>query len=386
MQLDKILVVDDTDVNREILANLLTEQGYTVHCASGGEQALEFVGSVLPDLILLDIRMPDMDGYEVCLRLKADERTRAIPIMFISILEDERDKVKGFQVGGVDYITKPFQAEEVLARVKCHLQIQELTEHLEQKVKERTDEIRRLNQELELRVRERTAMLEAANKELEGFSYSVSHDLRAPLRHIDGFLQLLKKNAETTIDDQSQYYMDAISDAALKMGRLLDDLLSFAKLGRHLPSFQKVALEALVRDILRELKANIVKREIDWRIGHLPVVKGDETMLRTVMVNLISNALKFTRTREKARIEIGSIPNQTAEAVVFVLDNGVGFDMAYAGKLYGVFQRLHHEEEFEGTGIGLANVRRIITQHGGRTWAEGKPGQGATFYFALPQV
>ncbi len=238
---------------------------------------------------------------------------------------------------------------------------------------------------LEEMVRARTAQLEAANKELEAFSYSVSHDLRAPLRHINGFLELLQKKAGNALDEQSRHYMGIISDAAIKMGRLIDELLSFSRMGRHTLSFQRVALDQLVRDILREFKPDTAGRAIVWRIGDLPAVNGDTSMLRIVLVNLIANALKFTRPRQQTIIEIGSQPGKHSEAEIFVRDNGVGFDMTYADKLFGVFQRLHHSDEFEGTGIGLASVRRIIARHGGRTWAEGEINQGAVFYFSLPQ-
>jgi len=397
--------VDDTTANLQLLTNLLTTQGYTVYPASDGELALEFIRSTLPDLILLDIRMPVMDGFEVCRRLKADERTRAIPVIFISISEDASEKVKGFQAGAVDYITKPFQQEEVLARIETHLRLRTLTERLEQKVIERTDKLaitnqrlqgeiterrraqealRALNDKLEERVRERTAALAASNEELEAFAYSVSHDLRAPLRHIGGFLALLQKQAGEALDEQGRHYMDIISDAAIKMDLLIDDLLSFSRMGRHAMSIQSLALEPLVREVIRELEHDTAGRTIDWRIGDLPMVEADTAMLRMALVNLIANAVKFTRPREKARIEIGSLSSREAEAVIFVRDNGVGFDMAYVDKLFGVFQRLHRAEEFEGTGIGLANVRRIIARHDGRIWAEGEPNQGAAFFFALP--
>jgi PAS domain S-box-containing protein len=245
--------------------------------------------------------------------------------------------------------------------------------------------LRQLNTELDLRVLDRTAELKAANKELDAFAYSVSHDLRAPLRHIDGFMELLQKKAGKTLDEQSRHYMDVISDAAQKMGMLIDDLLSFSRMGRQAMSFQPVALESLVRDIIREYALDAAGRAIAWRIGELPVVGGDAAMLRLVLANLISNSLKFTRPRQQAQIEIGSLPGQASEAVIFVRDNGVGFDMTYMDRLFGVFHRLHRADEFEGTGIGLANVRRIIARHGGRTWAEGQINQGATFFFSLPQ-
>jgi PAS domain S-box-containing protein len=248
------------------------------------------------------------------------------------------------------------------------------------------EEIRKLNQELEQRVRDRTADLEAANRELEAFAYSVSHDLRAPLRHIDGFVELLQKGIGPTLDDRSRQYMANISDSANRMGMLIDDLLSFSRMGRHEMSRIRFDLGSLVQEVIRELQPEAEGRNVSWHVADLPRVTGDLSMLRIVLANLISNALKFTRPVEQVEIEIGWIQGAETETVVFVRDNGVGFDMNYADKLFGVFQRLHRVDEFEGTGIGLATVRRIITKHGGRTWAEARVGQGATFYFSLPQI
>jgi signal transduction histidine kinase len=249
-----------------------------------------------------------------------------------------------------------------------------------------TFQLETLISDLEKRVAERTAELEASNQELEAFAYSVSHDLRAPLRHIDGFLEVLQDHAGGTLDEQSRHYMDTIADAAQKMGMLIDDLLAFSRMGRKGLTVKPVNLEAIARDIIQELTPDAAGRTIEWCIDGLPVVNGDLSMLRIVLTNLIYNALKFTRPRKQARIEIGSLPGEDAEVVIYVRDNGVGFDMTYVDKLFGVFQRLHHADEFEGTGIGLANVRRIIARHGGRTWAEGKMNKGAVFYFSLPQI
>ncbi len=257
--------------------------------------------------------------------------------------------------------------------------LHDITEH-----KHAQEQIRRLNTDLETRVVQRTAQLEAANKELEAFSYSVSHDLRAPLRHIDGFVQILRSHLEENLDEQGRSALKTISDAARKMGRLIEDLLAFSRMNRAELRHKPVKLAALVEKARAELEVDCKGRQIAWTIGPLPEVRGDPDMLRQALINLISNAVKYSRTRAEARIEIGSRETES-ETICFVRDNGVGFDPEYAQKLFGVFQRLHSPEDFEGTGIGLAIVRRVIARHGGRTWAESAVDQGATFYFSLPR-
>ncbi|HEX7653387.1 MAG TPA: CHASE3 domain-containing protein [Verrucomicrobiae bacterium] len=226
--------------------------------------------------------------------------------------------------------------------------------------------------------------LREVNQELESFSYSVSHDLRAPLRHIAGFVDLLKKHA-TQLDEKSIRYLQVIGDAARQMGMLIDDLLVFSRMGRSEMRFETVSLATLVEESVQACGEDAEKRVIRWQIDPLPPVQADAAMLRQVWVNLVSNAVKYTRHRNPAEIHIGCQEDQNGEYIFFVRDNGVGFDMKYVGKLFGVFQRLHRAEEFEGTGIGLANVRRIITRHGGRTWATGALNAGATLYFSLPK-
>jgi PAS domain S-box-containing protein len=243
-------------------------------------------------------------------------------------------------------------------------------------------ELELLNRELQ----KRAAELEASNKELESFAYSVSHDLRAPLRHVAAYSELLQKQASPSLDDKSRRYVQTILESAKRMGNLIDDLLAFSRLGRAEAKMRAVDLQQVVKEAIAEVSRDTRDRDIAWKIGALPACHGDSSMLKLVVVNLVSNAVKFTRMRTRAEIEIGCVDKDNDELEVFVRDNGAGFDMQYANKLFGVFQRLHLAEQFEGTGIGLATVQRITHRHGGQVRAEGAVDQGATFYFSLPKA
>lgn len=245
-------------------------------------------------------------------------------------------------------------------------------------------ELMRLNEELDRRVKERTAQLDAANKELEAFSYSVAHDLRGPLQQLSGFVELLQKREAEFLHEEGTRYLDHINQSVWGMSRLIDDLLDFSRAERVDLQKSVISLEELVNEVRHDLRHLTDGRECVWKFGALPPVYADRAILRVAIVNLLSNAIKFSRGRAPAEIEIGA-EVQGGEVVAFVRDNGVGFDVQQAGNLFGVFQRLHPKSEFEGHGIGLANVQRIIQRHGGRTWAEGCVGSGATFWFSLPR-
>lgn len=242
--------------------------------------------------------------------------------------------------------------------------------------------LQRLNEQLEVRVVERTAALNAANEELEAFSYSVSHDLRAPLRHLDGFARLAMETA-ASMDEKTKNYLKKITQSSEKMGALIDDLLALSRASRAELNTRSVDLQALFLGVRQECMSYAGQREVEWRVDELPHVRGDQVLLRQAFMNLISNAIKFTRKCERTVIEVGARLKEDNQVEISVRDNGAGFDMRFADKLYGVFQRLHHESEFEGTGIGLAIVRRIVERHGGKTWAESTPGKGAVFYLTL---
>jgi len=363
-----VLIVDDTPANLGVMVQHLEDHGFRVLVAQDGAEGLRRAADFRPDLILLDITMPGQDGFTVCRRLKADPATRHIPVIFMTALTDQRDKLEGFAAGGVDYVTKPLHIDEVTARVRTHLELNALRQQLAAQ-----------NRLLTARSEE----LAASNRELEAFSYSVSHDLRTPLRAIDGFSRMLVNKCAERLDDEGRRLLQVVRDNTAKMAELIDGILEFAKSGRGALRLSRVDVESMVREVWTDLESDRAGRQVQLQMGPLPAVCADPNLLRQVWANLLSNAIKFTRPRSVARIEVGG-STEGASVCYFVKDNGTGFDPAYQHKLFGVFERLHGVGEFEGSGIGLAIVARIVARHGGRVGAQGAPDQGATFHITLP--
>jgi signal transduction histidine kinase len=364
----KILIVDDKPENLVALETVLKELDIEVVKALGGNQALQ--ETIYNDfaLALLDVQMPEMDGYELAGILREEEKTAKLPIIFISaVYTDNLNVFKGYEQGAFSFITKPFQPELLINKVNFFIE-----KYLQERaVAELTESLKMKNDELV-----------SINKELDAFSYSVSHDLRAPLRALNGYTQMLENDITDILSEESKRYLAAISANAKRMGTLIDGLLYFSKLGRKPLMKQEVNMTKMVEQIIKELKASS-ELKASFKVHALPPVQADDTLITQVMANLIDNAVKYSSKKDRPEIEIGAI-SHGHEIRYYVKDNGAGFDMQYADKLFGVFQRLHSHAEFEGTGIGLSIVDRIIKRHGGKVWAESEIDKGATFYFSLP--
>jgi PAS domain S-box-containing protein len=487
---DQILIVDDKINNIYALEQILNHPDRNLISVTNGNEALKIALNQPIDLIILDVQMPGMDGFEVAQILKSNKRTSATPIIFVTAeLKDPKYAKKGYEEGAVDYLLKPLNPEITEAKVSVLLQLQRQRKELQEKnialekyallinnsadliciinvhtlrfeevnrsvneslgyaeeelrgslfvdylleddrpavtqlrndqreyfsfearmftknkelrwyswnivhkygfwfangrdmtrQRKADEEIRQLNIELQNKV----AQLELTNKELESFSYSVSHDLRAPLRSINGYAQIIQDDFGPQFGEEGQRLFGIIQTNAKKMGKLIDDLLAFARMGRKDVLHLTVDMNKLVAPIVADI-VQTSRSQAQINIQPLLPAHADPVLLSQVYINLISNAVKYSSKKEKSQIEIGSYEKDNLN-VYFVQDNGAGFDMNYVQKLFGVFQRLHTNEEFEGTGVGLAIVQRIIVKHGGRVWAEGKPGEGATFFFSLPK-
>lgn len=364
----KILIVDDRPENLVTLRRVLRDLEIELIEATNGNDALKATLHHDFALALLDVQMPGMDGYELASILREEERTANLPFIFISaVYTDNLNVFKGYEKGAFSFITKPFQPEILINKVKFFM------EKHQQEIA-----LYELNKDLH----HKNLALENMNKELEAFSYSVSHDLRAPLRSINAYAAILKDDYGENLNQEAKGVLDNIIRSALKMSDLIDSLLTLSRLGRKEKMKRSIPTNKLVSRVVEELKqvqgpdrANIV-------IEKMPDIEGDPELIKQVFVNLISNALKYSSKKEAPVIKVGAELNSETP-VFYVQDNGAGFNMEYKSKLFGVFQRLHGAREFEGIGIGLAIVKRIVNSHGGRVWAYGKENEGATFYFTL---
>jgi len=384
----KILAVDDSPTYLNEVADALRAQGYEVVLARSGEEALTLLDFQAVDCILLDLLMPGLGGHETCRRIKTTPGLRETPLIMLTSLDDRHAMIEGLSVGADDYIAKTGDFEVLRARLQAQLRRKQA------EIESRSIQERLLRKEIEAS-EERSARIVAEtraallgdlkrkNEELEAFSYSVSHDLRAPLRSIDGFSQALLEDYADSLDSKGQDYLQRVRAAANRMGHLIDDLLDLSRIGRAEMNRLPVDLSELARSVGARLQEANPSRQVTFVVQPGVVVEGDTKLLRIVLENLLNNAVKFTGRVAAPTVEFGRA-EEDRETVYFVKDNGAGFDMAYADKLFAPFQRLHLATDFPGTGIGLATVRRVIDRHGGRVWVQGAVGEGATVYWTLP--
>lgn len=421
-QLGNILVVDDTPENLRLLSTMLTQRGYVPRCVINGQMALRACNSNPPDLILLDIMMPLMNGYEVCQNLKSDPKTRDIPVIFISAKDEVFDKVNAFAVGAVDYISKPFQFEEVLARIESHLTLRKLQKQLkeqnillqqeissrlavEKAIQEKNLILQReissrravekalqeqnllLQQEILNRQCVESALLKSnqelarSNAELEQFAYVASHDLQAPLATIASYAQLLEKRSQDQLDSQAKKFIGNIVNGCMRMQTLIDDLLEYSRVGRSQKPFQPTDCDRVVEQALANLQGVIRETQAVVTYSDLPAVTGDFSQLVQLFQNLIGNAIKY-RNEAPPAIRVSACKSEK-NWLFSVSDNGIGIAPGHQERIFQIFQRLHTQKEYSGTGIGLAICQKIVQRHGGSIWVESEPGEGSTFHFTL---
>lgn len=385
----KILAVDDSATQLHELAGALRGEGYDVIPAHSGEEALEMLAVQPVDCILLDLLMPGIGGQETCRRIKSAPGLREVPLIMLTALEERSAMIEGLGAGADDYIAKSSDFQVLRARVRAQLRRRQFEDEnrqiREQLLRTRVEaaEARAAREIAEARAR-LVEELEKKNRELESFSYSVSHDLRAPLRAIDGFSQALLEDYDHVLDGEAHNYIRRVRAAARRMGELIDDLLELSRVERAALHPERIDLSAIARQVAEAHQRAAPERDVRLQIEEGLVAEADARLIRVLFENLIGNAWKFTSRTPQAIIEFGVV-SESEDRIFLVRDNGSGFDMAYASRLFAPFQRLHSDEEFPGTGIGLATVRRIVDRHGGRVWAEGELGRGATISWTLPE-
>jgi signal transduction histidine kinase len=367
-----ILVVDDDPTKRFALKTILAPLGEAIVEASSGADALRQLLRQEFAVVLLDVRMPIMDGFDTAQLIRQRPRSELTPIIFVTALDQaETDMRRGYELGAVDFVFAPVVPPILRAKVGVFVELYRAQQ-----------ELRRYRNQLEELVEARTTALTAVNRELEAFSYSVSHDLRAPLLAFDGLSQALLEDYGGRLDERAKDYLNRMRRASQRMGAVFDGLQSLFRVTSGEIHREPVNISAMAAEIVDELQASSNRRDVQVGIAPDLTVSADARLVRIMLGNLLNNAWKFTSTKHDAAIGVGS-ELVDGEARHFVRDNGVGFDMLYSHKLFGAFQRLHSQSEFPGVGIGLATVRRIVNRHGGRCWAEGAVGEGATFYFVL---
>lgn len=378
-----ILIVDDHLENLQILFSMLTDYGYEVRRTINGQQALNVAMFEPPDIILLDILMPEMDGYEVCRQLKSQKSTANIPVIFLTALDDELDKLKAFEVGGVDYITKPFHIKEVIARIENQLTIQRQRRAIAQQNQQLKVQNLRL-EELNAELIKLNTKLEQSNQDLEQFAYIASHDLRSPLQTILGFTQILKQKYLDALDDKGKHYLDRIISGAYRMNKLITALLEYSRIGNKNLEFKPVDGNSIIDQVLESLQSEIEQSSAVILRDRLPTLHGNEVQIGQLFQNLIGNAIKYRHHHVKPQIKITVEQRINFEYLIGIHDNGIGIPSEDFQRIFQVFQRLEHSEEYSGTGIGLAVCQKIVDNHGGRIWVESEENQGTSFYFTLP--
>ncbi len=351
----EILLVEDTPEHIEAVVAVLHENNFRIRIAKKWTTALELLSHHQPDLILLDIYIPEMDGFELCKTIKSNRHFSNIPIIFLTARDDEDSIQKGFELGAQDYVVKPFKTSELLARVKTHIKLKQQTESLKE-----------------------------ANRELDSFCYTISHDLKAPLLSINKLIEYLIEDYRNKLGSEGQELITIIQEKSVEVIAIIDHLLEFSKMCEIPMQHEVIQLEQLFHNVYNELIQLQGQRHVKYILKPLPKVAGDPVLMRILTSNILTNALKYTRNREIAMIEIGYSEREN-EYIFAVKDNGVGFDMRYSARLFGVFQRLHSQNEFEGSGLGLAICQKILQRHNGHAWMIGEVEKGATFYFSFPK-
>ena len=376
----RLFIVDDEAVLTEALCSTLNSEGYATVGFTSALAALAALPGGCCDLLLVDLNMPEMPGIEL---LRAAQQIDPSSVGIVMTGEGSVARaVESMQAGALDFITKPFKLSAILPVVSRALEVRRLRVdnlQLERRVREHAAELEASNHDLAAA----NKALASANEELTAFNHSVSHDLRAPLRAVDGLSELLLHNFSAHLPPEAQRFLATMNLSVKRMQQLVDDLLRFSRLGHQTLRLKRVDMSTIVHGVLNDLHHEQQSRHIEVRIGELPRTEGDPALLRQALANLVSNAYKFTRHQEHPVIEVGARTESDGSPTYFVRDNGAGFDMAHAQRLFGVFQRMHRNDEFEGTGVGLSIVQRIVDRHHGRIWAEAAVGRGATFYFTL---